>query len=132
MRIENPKLLEAWRVHDRCESCGLRVFCCAAHIFSRGAGQIDHPINLVRLGANPLDGCVCHTNNHNGGKYPNREDLLRIAAKRERTTPGAITEVIHLIRRLPKQPPMGLIEGEIKTLSKDGQRLAQMVFSEIA
>ncbi len=58
--------------------------------------------NLVALGSTPNFCCRCHTYSHNAhtgnNLRPNRADLLEIAAKREGTTPEAITEKVQRLR----------------------------------
>jgi hypothetical protein len=93
VKVINEDLLNEFRgFGKRCEWCGRLRYCHAAHIFSRGAGRVDIPGNLVCL-------CwECHGANHNGHR-PLKVDLLAIAAARERTTQDAITEEVYKIRR---------------------------------
>lgn len=97
MRILDPDMLDRFRSAWRCEWCGryMPTGCDPAHLFSRGAGGPDAAINLASL-------CRwCHRSSHDGNE-PTREQLLRIVAAREGTTPEAIVEEVHRLRRMPK------------------------------
>lgn len=103
LRIVDDALLQTFREKPRCEYC-LRPTpngCDPAHIFSRGAGRLDIPINLVALCRSP-----CHTNNHaaNSGNRlrPNRDDLLLVVALREGLRVEDIVDEVHRLRRTPK------------------------------
>ncbi len=99
MKIVDDGLLSQFR-GCLCEWCRLRVYSEAAHIFSRGAGQVDIRENLVAL-------CrFCHDENHRGHE-PMRDQLLMIAAKRENTTQDKIKREVWRIRRLPKDADPG-------------------------
>lgn len=94
MKLIDDDLLREFRESSSCEYCGKRTpgGTDPAHIFSRGAGRVDIRENLVSL-------CrECHTRSHAGGE-PNKETLLAIAAKREKTTQDKITCRIYEIRR---------------------------------
>jgi len=92
--IINDKLLAEFRQKERCERCWSRNGIQPHHLFSRGLGgawRFDIRVNLIAL-------ClVCHTSVHNG--CIDREELLAIVAKREKTTPQAIQEQIWHLRR---------------------------------
>ena len=101
MRLVDHKAMKRCRERGYCEYCaaygdnrcsGTALH--AAHIFSRGAGQVDIDGNLATLGA------ACHWDSHNG--KITRDELLAIVAKRERTTPEAIEAEVWRTRRLPK------------------------------
>lgn len=96
-------ILEPFRSFGKCEACGR--WCWRrdpAHIFSRGAGKVTISENLVAL-------CrECHQGNH-AGQWPYRDDLLKIAAAREKTTPEAIRDLVHRLRRERTQ---NLVRGQ--------------------
>lgn len=94
MRIEDDRLLAQFRLPGRCEWCW--VLCPKgrdpAHVFSRGAGRLDVRINLASL-------CrKCHRQSHAGCR-PNRQDLLAIVGRREKTTPEEIEAEIYRLRK---------------------------------
>ncbi len=95
-RIIDEKLLKRTRERQQCERCGRRGFVQAAHVFGKGFGgwrRYDIPENTLAL-------CVvCHTRVHAG--LIDVDNLLEIVARREKTTPGAIQELIWRLRRLP-------------------------------
>jgi hypothetical protein len=102
MKIVNTPLIESYRTGGPCRWCNKKVrMRCAAHIFSKGAGQVDIKCNLVQLGMDALTDCPCHTYSHNGHP-PTFDDLLAISAKDHRRRPEDIVQLIHFIRRLPK------------------------------
>ena len=92
MKVIHRALLDKFRLMTVCAFCGRRVIeCDPSHIYSRGAGRVDIPENIVNL-------CrVCHNDSH-AGYEPTRAQLLAIAAKREGTTPEEITAKVHRIR----------------------------------
>lgn len=117
MRIENPLLLAEMRLPGCCEMCG--KVCRVrepAHIFARGmgGGGLDVRINLLSLGSTLLFMCACHTKAHN---RPSQKAMLAVAARRERTTPEAICQVMWILRRLPKNPTVAEIEAEMMGLA---------------
>lgn len=102
MNIPNDKLLASYRTSGNCEHCG--KFCSmrvAAHVFSKSAGRIDHPLNLVHLGMNPVTDCVCHANSHSTPS-PSRMDFLRIVSKREGVPVQLIVDSIAAVRACPR------------------------------
>ena len=118
MRIEHEDLMDVFRFKTRCECCGVSVAGCdPAHIYSRGAGRVDIASNFVGL-AN-----LCHTKSH-AGHQPNRKRLLEIAAKREGTTPQAITDTVQFIRRIPKGSNEKTILFLMEELDADAKKLA--------
>lgn len=95
MKLIIPANRAAARSRIACEWCRAHTELVCAHIYSRGAGWVDIPANLCGL-------CWrCHQHSH-GGHEPTRDQLLVIAAGREGTTPEAITEEVHRIRRIDK------------------------------
>ncbi len=107
MRIADNQALDPIRDLPRCEWCKepARGRLQAAHIFARGWGnakQVDRPWNACGL-------CFkCHHLNENGHR-PNRNDLLRVAGKREGLSPARIEAWIYKVRLLPKgskEPPI--------------------------
>lgn len=119
MKIIDKKLLAEVR---RCGECGwckkpLRFAAEPHHLFSRGAGRIDQPWNLIALGG-PWD-CDCHGEFHRG--HIRRYDLLTVVAQREGRSQDEIEEEVWRIRRLPKgsvyeafagQRPVPLVGGD--------------------
>lgn len=97
MKKAVPELMERFRRKRRCEwcNCPLPNGADPAHIFSRGAGQVDIAGNLVAL-------CRKDHNRNHAGLEPTPKQLLALAAKREGTTPEAIRAEVYRIRRLPK------------------------------
>lgn len=125
MNHSRPNILKQFGGPGRCEACGLRCRKRAAcHIYSKGAGRVDARFNLVSLGFDAVLDCPCHCENHAGGPC-SREVLLKIAAKREGTTPAAITEAVHYIRALDKN---GAPIRPMK-ISAEGMRLVQVALS---
>jgi hypothetical protein len=73
----------------------------------------------------------CHGAFHNGViRY---YDLLAIIAKREKTTPDAITQVVHFLRYLPKNPSTRMVEVGMQhwEFSREGLALARKTLEEI-
>lgn len=85
-------------------------------------------INLISLGSTPSWSCHCHRESH-AGKWPRTEDLRKIVARRERTTPEAIEEAIHLILRLPKDCRPWQLEAELAGVSAEVGRLVMRSLS---
>lgn len=82
------------RTRPRCEWCDRKQpqGCDPAHIFSRGAGRVDHDWNLAGL-------CrECHGASHSG-LPPSREQLIKLAAEREGVTPEQIIALVYAARR---------------------------------
>jgi hypothetical protein len=127
MRIENPQALRQVAETCRCECCNRACPTGAAphHLFSRGAGRLD-----IRLILQPL--CLdCHRDFHDG--KISRAFLLAKRAKKERTTAEAITQVVHWLRALPKNPSKRQVETSIFCwdFSYEGMKLAKRVWEEI-
>lgn len=97
MIIEDQQLIVEFRCKRKCEWCGKKTDAGLdpAHIFSRGAGRVDHRWNMAAL-------CrVCHTNNH-AGHEPTHYDLLAIVAAREGILQSMIEHLVFSIRRARK------------------------------
>lgn len=103
MKLENTTMIESYRTPGPCRWCGKKVrMRCAAHLLSRGAGQVDIRCNLVQLGMDALKDCPCHTYSHNGHQ-PTFDQLLALSAEDHKCRPEDIVQVVHFIRRLPKE-----------------------------
>lgn len=129
MVIVCESTLDQFRGPGRCEVCGKRCRIReAAHIFSRGSGQLDIPINLVSCGRTEAFECDCHLANHakTNGQTVSRERLLRIAAVREATTPQAIADVVYWLRRLNKDASAAKIELALTDLDHEARTLARL------
>lgn len=124
MRIVDDALIASYRRHGRCEWCGRNVMLCAAHIFGKGAGQVDIPCNLVSLGMDAVRDCSCHHDSHLTG-WPGRDELLAIAAAREGVLQDDIEAVVMMARRLPRSPREDQIQREIDGLSPTQRVLAR-------
>jgi hypothetical protein len=95
MKLIDKSLIASFR-GSICEWCLYVAASEGHHIFSKGAGRVDIRGNLVSL-------CrLCHTKAH-AGHSPTREQLLTVAARREKTTAEAITAEVQRIRRLTKE-----------------------------
>ena len=94
MILIDENLLDIFRHKTTCEYCGkkVRTGLDPAHVFSRGAGRVDHAWNLVALDR------TCHTNHH-FGMSPTRAELLEIIARREGVLAESIAAEIYRIRR---------------------------------
>lgn len=102
MNVPNFSLLASYRKPGLCQMC--RKPCnmrCAAHVFGRGAGRVDAPINLIQLGMDALRDCSCHHNSHARGK-PSREDFLEVVSAREGVPVALIIDTIHAVRACPR------------------------------
>jgi hypothetical protein len=114
MYIKNNATLARFRTKGRCECCG--AYCRRRephHLFTRGAGQLDIPINLVALGSSRLHLCECHARAQEIG----RDAFLEIVAKREKVSAAWIVEEIYRLRRLP-QPREREAEGPVVKRTK--------------
>lgn len=101
MNVLNPDLLKSLRLPGLCEMC--RKPCkmrCGHHVFSKGAGQVDHMLNLVSVAMNPVDGCNCHGSYHTTGK-PSKMRFLEVISDREGVPIDVILEVIPAVRACP-------------------------------
>lgn len=118
MKIISETTLDLYRGPGRCEWC--KKPCSKRephHLRCRGQGsskRIDIPINLIALGSTLLFQCSCHTKI--GAANIKAFEVLAVVAAREDTTPEAITEVMDLIIRLPKDASENVIRREIEKL----------------
>ncbi len=97
MKVINNRLLKLFREKERCERCGRLTTVQPHHVFGRGyesCRRLDVAVNLISLCG------ICHDRFHMG--RIERQNLLEIVAKRERTTVQAIEEEIWKLRRLRK------------------------------
>jgi hypothetical protein len=95
VKVIDRKLLA--RVRRRaCEVCDAAPPSEAHHLFTRGAGQLDLPINVVAL-------CSfgCHYRHHFSGT-PSTADLLAIVARREGVSVEDIQQTVWRYRRAGK------------------------------
>ena len=127
MKIKRPAILSSFPSPGLCESCG--VPCSSRerhHIFSRGAGGPDLPINIIMLGDAFTGHCACHIKFHGNGLKRFRLQFLDVVAKREQTTVEAIVDVICLVRRLPKDATEETVRAAIELLENPlSRRLAR-------
>ena len=96
MKVVNENALDFFRRAGRCEWCGgyQRNGRDPAHIFSRGAGRLDIPENIIALCRS------CHTAAH-WGKI-SRLQLLVVVGQRECLLIEDIEELVYRLRRMPK------------------------------
>jgi hypothetical protein len=124
MKVVNPSLIASYRTPGPCRYCGKVVrMRCAAHIFSRGAGQVDIPCNLVSLGMDAVTDCDCHARSH-GGNEPTTDELLAVSAADHGCLQGDIEELVWLIRRLDKTCSEAGYLRAVKELNFSARRLA--------
>lgn len=101
MKIKDLPLLKRFAGAGRCELCGTP---CrkreAHHAFSRGAGRLDIPINLVAIGSTRKRECLCHARIH--GQHSPRittDEVLAVIARRETVTVEFIVNEVYRLRR---------------------------------
>lgn len=126
MKVVNKALLAEFRTAGACEYC--KRPCRARephHLFTRGAGQLDIRINLIALGS--AFQCTCHRERHDGNIL--HCDMLAVVAARENVLQDHITDVIHLLRRLPKKPRPWQIEEQLEHMGS-ARPLAVSVLQE--
>ncbi len=100
MIVIDAKLLQAFRMKERCEYCRKSVFRCEPHhVRTRGhggGGRLDIAINLVAL-------CpLCHRSHHDGNE-PLTCDLKAIVAARESRLQDDIEAEIAALRKMRRQ-----------------------------
>lgn len=97
MRLVDKALLKIVAACPNCECCGARTPNGADphHIYSKGAGRVDIPENLVALCRS------CHNGYHYSSK-PSLQDLLTIVAIREGMIAEDIEKEVFRIRNLDK------------------------------
>lgn len=121
MKIDNPDLIQLFQTPGRCELCnGLCTRRTGHHLWHQ-TPAIDIRINLFFTGAFGELACNCHDAIHMGGIH--RDEVLRLVARRERTTPEIITEIMHLFRRVIKPSKWQLIAA-LEELSPPAKALA--------
>jgi hypothetical protein len=124
VKIINDALLASYRTSGPCRWCGRHVrMRCAAHIFSRGAGRVDIPSNLVALGMDALRDCDCHHRSHQGER-PIFEDLLAVSAADNDCLQGSISDLVYLVRRLDKSTTKETFLRACESLNDDARSLA--------
>ena len=100
MTYKSEATLDQFRGSGICEWCRQPVSRReAAHVFSRGTGQLDIRIALAGLCGAFSGGQNCHAKSHGEG-YPGQDDLLLMVAKRECVRQDDIRAVVYLLRRL--------------------------------
>ncbi len=132
MRHIDEKFLASGRVSGHCEVCG--KWCktrCFHHVFPRGSGRLDIPANVVCVGMNVFLECLCHNNLESMPPAEAKRIGLGIIAKRERTTPEAIDDVITILRQFPKRPPLAMVNLRLGELTGESHALASRVFGEL-
>ncbi len=101
MILADKELLVRCRLPGRCELC--KKWCKIrepSHVYSVGAGRVDHPWNICVVGSTLNFECPCHTKSHN---KPMRRKLEEAVANREGIPINWIEEMVYLVRRLPKE-----------------------------
>lgn len=129
MNLPNPDLLKSFRRRGKCECCGKMCDLCGAHVFSKGAGQIDHMVNLVALGMDTIRDCDCHHRSHQGLR-PTTYDLLALVGKREGLHPELIKDVVDAIRAVPAKLSLEQIEQWVDGYVQ-GKRVSDLSFAII-
>lgn len=119
MKIVNVALLKRFRTAGHCELCG--VWCKVRephHAFTRGAGQLDVPFNLIAVGSTRKSECRCHArvDGRDSPAIP-FDEVLAVIAKREGVTPEWIESEVWRLRRLP-QPRDGEAEKPLVKKAK--------------
>lgn len=92
-------VLDQFRTLGRCEwcrkGCRKRV---ASHIYTRGAGRVDIPENLMGM-------CVsCELSHHSPNGKPSVKDMETVVALRMGIDPASIKDAVDAARLLPKPP----------------------------
>ena len=133
MKVIRPKVLVPFRTPGPCEFCG--KWCQVrepAHIFASGMGgaRLDVSINLVALGSTPRFACPCHREHHQG-RTPLKCDLMRLTAKREKTTHNAVERVLTWLRNLPKGSSDERARRGICLMPLDTAELAERIWAEV-
>lgn len=111
MNVLDPDLLKSYRLPGLCECCGkVCKMRCGHHVFSKGAGQVDHQWNLVKVAMSPQDGCTCHHDHHLKGK-PSRAEMLQIVSNREGVPVDVIDSVIPAVIACPRWNTLEMSAG---------------------
>jgi hypothetical protein len=137
MTHSDPNLLKALKFEiGRCECCGSTGILEVHHLWRRGIGggaRLDVRCFLAVLCVqfHPAIGCHDRTELPRGKNQITRLDLLRIVARRERTTPRAIECVHRWLDNLDKDASPERVERSMKLLSPGAVELAARVWAEI-
>lgn len=124
MKLINETLMQEFRESPFCECCYLPTFGRADphHVECRGMGganRLDIRINLIGLRR------LCHND------APKKKALmLKLIAKRERTTVEDIVAVVAWLKRLPKGLSKARLKAAVKVLTTDQQELAIKTLEE--
>lgn len=125
MKLVDDDLIASYRRPGRCEWCGRGVrMLCAAHVMSKGAGQVDIPCNLMSLGMDAVMDCGCHHSSHMGNE-PTAIDMLAKNAMKYKTSQQAIVDLVWWVRRLPKNATKEQMIDRVGELSPAARRLAK-------
>ena len=122
MKLLNDALLASYRGPGQCEWCGKwNRLNCGHHVWARGSGRLDIPVNLLRVGMDYFMDCPCHR------KIEDRVipmwKVVRFVAQRERVTPDQLEAEILYLRNLAK--PNGDAAYN-RVLDEHTQRMAAM------
>lgn len=122
MKLLNDGALQEFRGPGECSWCRMKVRNREPHhIYSRGAGQVDHPWNIAALCAVFSGGKNCHHEVHQGNV--DRSDLELMVAGREGIMQGHISHLVWAIRRLPKgTDPEAAVQAIYDELGYTGPR----------
>ena len=124
MRIDCPAALARRREAMWCCYCGKLGPVDPHHCFTVATGRIDADWNLASI-------CrACHGKNHNG-EQPMNAELLDLVAKRCFTTPQAITEAVHFVRRQDKDATSERLKINLRELSREAKMLVRAALSEV-
>lgn len=127
---KNQSLLREMSGPGRCEWCSFACYRDPHHLWKRGmsgGSRLDIRVNIASL----CRECHDRTELPRGKQQITRTDLLRIVAKRERTTPRAIECVHGWLDRLDKDASPERVELSMKLLSPGAGELAARVWREI-
>jgi len=118
--VKDDAAMDVARRRPCCEWCGHR---CPNgthphHLFTRGAGRIDAPWNLVSL-------CAFHHRSHHDGNEPLKADLLAIVAQREKMLQEDVELAVWCVRRLPRDARPEQVERELRGLKPLAAKLVR-------
>jgi hypothetical protein len=122
--LRRPDVLAKFRGPGWCHVCG--KYCkrrAACHIYTTGAGRVDHPVNLYSAGAPGGWDCTCHADEHHEGAKKWRARLEAIAAKREKTVPESVFAVVSFFRWLHRRRLKREIDYRLQQLDAEPLRL---------
>lgn len=127
MIIKNDALLATYRTAGPCEychkSCRERE---PHHVYTRGAGRLDVPCNLLSLGK--AFECGCHREVHDGKIA--RAAFLSVVARRERVTVEVIERVVYCLRFLTRSPAGWQIREAVGQLCEASRRVVEGVLRQ--